>query len=271
MSRVEESRKKTERILRKYRVLNADDITARLDEYHSLCVGAIKAEEKEAAASKAVDKACLRLSELESKAAEEMDLFRGNSQISALGKELISKRNEASELAGDIAEKKGRLAVIGDPVTLRSEIQRLEKKRDEIQKEYDEIELARTVLGEAYEEIQREFIPELGKLASEYMSFVTDGRYEGVLLDRNFSAMAKTKDDMVARDAEYLSVGTADLLYLAVRLAFCELAFPDSELCPLILDDALVNMDDKRYEQAIRLLGEIAKERQVILFTCRQP
>ena len=271
MSRVEESRKKTERILRKYRVLNADDITARLDEYHSLCVGARKAEEKEAAVSKAVDKACLRLSELESKAAEEMDLFRGNSQISALGKELISKRNEASELAGDIAEKKGRLAVIGDPVTLRSEIQRLEKKRDEIQKEYDEIELARTVLGEAYEEIQREFVPELGKLASEYMSFVTDGRYEGVLLDRNFSAMAKTKDDMVARDAEYLSVGTADLLYLAVRLAFCELAFPDSELCPLILDDALVNMDDKRYEQAIRLLGEIAKERQVILFTCRQP
>ena len=168
-------------------------------------------------------------------------------------------------------KKKGRLAVIGDPVTLRSEIQRLEKKRDEIQKEYDEIELARTVLGEAYEEIQREFVPELGKLASEYMSFVTDGRYEGVLLDRNFSAMAKTKDDMVARDAEYLSVGTADLLYLAVRLAFCELAFPDSELCPLILDDALVNMDDKRYEQAIRLLGEIAKERQVILFTCRQP
>ena len=102
------------------------------------------------------------------------------------------------------------------------------------------------------------------------MSFVTDGRYEGVLLNRDFTALAKTADDVVAREAEYLSTGTSDLLYLAVRLAFCELAFPDTELCPLILDDALVNMDEKRYEQALRLLGEIAKERQVILFTCRQ-
>ena len=139
-----------------------------------------------------------------------------------------------------------------------------QKKRDQIQKEYEEIDLARTVLKEADEEIQREFAPELGSLASEYMAFVTNGRYEGVLLNRDFSAMAKTTDDTVAREAEYLSAGTSDLLYLAVRLAFCELAFPDTESCPLILDDALVNMDDQRYEQAIRLLGEIAKERQVI-------
>ena len=270
ISYAEDSRKQTERILKKYRVLNADDITARLDEYHSLCVGARKAEEREAAASKAVDEAYLKLSELEAKAAEEMDLFRGNSGISELGKEMKKKRYEASKLAKDIAEKKGRLAVIGDPVTLRSEVQRLEKKRDQIQKEYEEIELARTVLKEADEEIQREFAPELGSLASEYMAFVTNGRYEGVLLNRDFSAMAKTTDDTVAREAEYLSAGTSDLLYLAVRLAFCELAFPDTESCPLILDDALVNMDDQRYEQAIRLLGEIAKERQVILFTCRQ-
>ena len=270
ISHAEDSRKKTERILKKYRVLNADDITAKLDEYHSLCIGARKAEEREAAASKAVDEAYLKLSELEARAAEEMDLFRGNSRISALGKELKKKRNRASELAEDIAEKKGRLAVIGDPVTLRSEVRRLEKKRDQIQKEFEEIELARTVLKEADEEVQREFAPELGKLASEYMSFVTDGRYEGVLLNRDFTALAKTADDVVAREAEYLSTGTSDLLYLAVRLAFCELAFPDTELCPLILDDALVNMDEKRYEQALRLLVEIAKERQVILFTCRQ-
>ena len=102
------------------------------------------------------------------------------------------------------------------------------------------------------------------------MSFVTGGRYEGVLLNRDFSAMAKTTDDTVARKSEYLSAGTVDLLYLAVRLAVCELALPDGETCPLIIDDALVNMDETRYAQALKLLGEIAKERQVILFTCRR-
>ena len=60
------------------------------------------------------------------------------------------------------------------------------------------------------------------------------------------------------------------MLYLAVRLAVCELALPEGESCPLILDDALVNLDDERLEQAMKLLGEIAKQRQVILFTCRK-
>ena len=35
------------------------------------------------------------------------------------------------------------------------------------------------------------------------------------------------------------------------------------------LDDALVNLDSERTKQAMALLSEIAKERQVILFTCK--
>ena len=34
--------------------------------------------------------------------------------------------------------------------------------------------------------------------------------------------------------------------------------------------DALANLDDERLKQAMKLLAEIAKERQVILFTCRK-
>ena len=91
-----------------------------------------------------------------------------------------------------------------------------------------------------------------------------------MLIYRDFSARTRTKGDAVARDAEYLSAGTMDIMYLAVRLAVCELALPDGEPCPLILDDALVNLDETRFQQAIELLKQIARERQVILFTCRQ-
>jgi uncharacterized protein YhaN len=103
------------------------------------------------------------------------------------------------------------------------------------------------------------------------MSAVTGGRYADVLINRDFSAMTRVSDDAVSRKAEYLSAGTMDIMYLAVRLAVCELALPEGEPCPLILDDALVNLDDERLEQAMKLLGEISKERQVILFTCRNP
>ena len=59
-------------------------------------------------------------------------------------------------------------------------------------------------------------------------------------------------------------------MYLAVRLAVCELALPEGESCPLIIDDALVNLDEARQQQAMSLLAQIARKRQVILFTCRK-
>ena len=99
---------------------------------------------------------------------------------------------------------------------------------------------------------------------------MTDGRYEDVLINRDFTAKIRASGDSVARESEYLSAGTLDLMYLAVRLAVCELALPEGESCPLIIDDALVNLDEQRTQQALELLKELAKRRQVILFTCRK-
>ena len=257
-------------ILRKYKVDNAEDIVLKLDEHHARCVAAHKAEEKEKKASAAADEAYERLTNLEARASEDTDSASGSTAEADFVRELAGMRKQAVALSSKISTDKGKLAVTGDPVVMRSELARLEQERLQLQEELEAIALAKTALKEADDEIQSRFSPELGRVAAEYMSFVTGGRYEGILLNRDFSAMTKTTDDAVARKSEYLSAGTIDLLYLAVRLAVCELALPEGETCPLIIDDALVNMDDTRYEQAIKLLGEIAKERQVILFTCRR-
>ena len=145
-----------------------------------------------------------------------------------------------------------------------------ESEYDEISDEYDAITLAVETLRSADSELQGRFSPRLGKLAAEYMSFMTGGRYTDVFLNRDFSARAKTNEDIVPREAEYLSAGTLDLMYLAVRLAVCELAMPKGEPCPLIIDDALVNLDETRLTEAMKLLRELARERQIILFTCRE-
>lgn len=267
---INEAQGEIDRILRKYKAENAQDITLRLDDHHARYVAARRAEDKARTASAAADAAYEKLSKLESRVSEELEGNSGNAEEISLGRELAEKRNEAARLSSQIAMEKGRLAVIGDPVIMKSDLERLEKEQAQLQEEAEAIEMAKAVLKDADDEIQSRFSPELGKIAAEYMSFVTGGRYEGVLLNRDFSAMAKTTDDTVARKSEYLSAGTVDLLYLAVRLAVCELALPDGETCPLIIDDALVNMDETRYAQALKLLGEIAKERQVILFTCRR-
>ena len=73
---------------------------------------------------------------------------------------------------------------------------------------------------------------------------------------------------MVVRNVIALSQGTADQLWLAVRLAVCDLALPLEEKCPLVLDDALVNFDDERVVPALQLLQKLAQDRQILLFSC---
>ena len=64
-----------------------------------------------------------------------------------------------------------------------------------------------------------------------------------------------------------LSGGTADGLYLAVRLAICRLLLPAS--APIVLDDALAMLDDTRLRLALQLLQQEAASRQILLFTCQ--
>ena len=68
------------------------------------------------------------------------------------------------------------------------------------------------------------------------------------------------------RGTLWRSDGTVDQLYLALRLAVAEELTPGA---PLILDDALVRFDDDRLKNAMEVLEEAGKNRQVIVFSCQ--
>ena len=94
------------------------------------------------------------------------------------------------------------------------------------------------------------------------------GRYTGAALDRSFHLTAQPTGDPLQRDIQLLSAGAADQLYLAARLAICQLVLPEEKQVPIILDDALTNFDDERCAAALRLLKQEAAHRQILLFTC---
>ena len=123
-------------------------------------------------------------------------------------------------------------------------------------------------MDSANTELQSRFSPALGRRAAEIFAQLTEGRYSGVVLDRNLHLDAEPAGDSVYRDAAFLSAGAADQPYLAVRLAICDLVLPAEKQIPIILDDALANFDDRRCAAALRYLKEAAKTRQVLLFTC---
>ena len=267
----EDARNQQKKILEKYHARSTGEIREALAAHRALWEEMEQAEQAERACRGSFESARGMLSEIQDTALRALDFTDGNSEAARLGRQLMAGRTEIETLSRQLAQANGRLAAMGDPLVLSSSLGYMPTEYEQLCDEYDAISLALETLKDADTEIQRRFSPELGRVASGYMSAVTGGRYADVLINRDFSAMTRVSDEAVSRRAEYLSAGTLDIMYLAVRLAVCELALPDGEPCPLILDDALVNLDDERLEEAMKLLGEIAKERQVILFSCRKP
>ena len=260
-----------ERILRKYKVSIPEDVPEVYTDFCALEDAVLEGAAEEKRSRDRYDHAVEELHRLEDAAVNELDFAGGDTEAARLSRMLHTARQEASALAAKISGLNGRLSAMGDPMVVASSLRDKQTQYQMIQSEYDAITLAQELLREADQEIQSRFSPALSGLAAKYMNEMTGGRYEDVLVGQDFSARTRVQGDTVARDAEFLSAGTADLMYLAVRLAVCELALPEGEPCPLILDDALVNLDETREAQAMNLLKRIALKRQVILFTCRKP
>ena len=149
----------------------------------------------------------------------------------------------------------------------------LAQKREQLsslQTEYDAIALAMDALTQANTTLQNRFSPALGARAAEIFSAITAGRYDKVLLSRDFSLSAEMAGDPVGRSIRLLSQGAADQLYLAVRLAICDMVLPAEKRVPLILDDALVSFDDDRLHAALDYLLAESEKRQILLFTCQK-
>ncbi|MBE6912719.1 MAG: hypothetical protein E7473_09360 [Ruminococcaceae bacterium] len=134
---------------------------------------------------------------------------------------------------------------------------------------YDALSLAMDTLDASDRELKSRFSPEVEKRASEIFKALTGGSFEVVrVLGSDFDMNVSENAASVPRDKLYLSRGTYDELYLALRLALCDTILPEDESPPMVLDDALVNFDDERTERTLRYLKELSKKRQIILFTC---
>jgi uncharacterized protein YhaN len=160
----------------------------------------------------------------------------------------------------------GALEQLGDPMTLEALRQTKVAEIERLDRRYAALQLTRKVLAEADEQLRERFAPRLCKHAGELFFRLTDGKYDRVTLDKNMQVTVHPVNSPANRPIGYLSGGTADQLYLAIRLAICDLLLPD---CPIILDDALVYFDDDRLRTALRVLKELGKTRQILLFTCQ--
>ena len=186
----------------------------------------------------------------------------------AVTEDLEAVRGDLSSLRSSLDRIAGRLHAAGDPLALQAAAERLTDEIALLEGEYAAIELAMSTLAHANPQLQGRFSPALGKRAAEIFDGLTGGAYGGVILDKTLRVSAEPAGTGVPRDVGYLSAGAADQLYLAVRLAVCDLVLPSEHAVPIVLDDALASFDDARCAAALDFLRKEAETRQILLFTC---
>ena len=259
-----------QKILDVYNAADEAGIDAALTDYESLWQQKSQVAAKLTALEKDLEKARDTLRDTEAELISGLDFLAGDTEATRASRAVAEwdKRIEALRESRAMAEGKARAT--GDPMVLESELSAMQERYETLTQQYWALDLAIETLAQADAELQSRFSPLLSRRAAELFAALTEGRYDEVTLSKDLNAKARLTGTAVGRETDFLSEGTTDQLYLALRLAVCELALGADEPCPMVIDDALVNFDDVRMARALDLIRKIAKTRQVLLFTCHE-
>lgn len=257
-----------QRILDAYGVEAPEEIEELLERYRALWKQKERASLRLEEAQAALEKARSEQKDAEARALEGLDFSGGDSEAARAGREVEQIKARIAALREQRAAAEGQARSAGDVMVMESELADQRRRHEALSGQEQAIALALEVMAEADAEMQQRFSPRLAKRAAELFARLTEGRYDEVTLSRDLTAKVRRSQDAVGRELDYLSAGAKDQLYLALRLAVCELALPEEDPCPVVLDDALASFDDRRMALALELLKEISRTRQVLLFTC---
>jgi uncharacterized protein YhaN len=96
---------------------------------------------------------------------------------------------------------------------------------------------------------------------------VTGGRYTDVTVNPTSLHVEVCGSTRHWRSADLLSYGTAEQVYLLLRVALADHLTRGHDTCPLLLDDVTVHADGARTRDILDLLLHISTERQIVVFT----
>jgi len=196
---------------------------------------------------------------------EEIEAKRG-ARIEELEAAIAAANQLRGELRSRLQQDEGsRSARAQDDVLF------LEEELGEVKRERDRLALLDSILERAEREFREEHQPDVLRRAGGYLARVTHGRYHRLYyLEGEEAGLHVACEDRSepAPVGAPISRGTLDQIFLCLRLGLLDHLDQGREKLPLILDDALLRMDDERRPKMYALLADIAPTRQVFLLTC---
>jgi DNA repair exonuclease SbcCD ATPase subunit len=197
-------------------------------------------------------------------------LLAATDPVHAAG-ELPGLREEAREAGNQAATAEGELRQFAASVPSVPEAEEaLEADTAELSRVrqlQQTLGLTRQFLADAQERVHRDIAPVLAATLKQWLPGITADRYTDAIVDPGTLRVQVCGPPRRWRPAERLSYGTAEQIYLLLRIALADHLTQGRDTCPLILDDVTVHADPARTRAILALLLEIAVGRQVILFS----
>ena len=130
-------------------------------------------------------------------------------------------------------------------------------------------QISLSLIRRAREKYERERQPALVKEAGNFFGTITAGRYKSIFAPLVSDGSIEVIDcNDKRKKIHILSRGTAEPLYLSLRFGLVREFAQHSEPFFVIMDDILVSCDPERAKNAVKALGELAKDHQILFFTC---
>lgn len=193
---------------------------------------------------------------------EKINSIIESNNLSSLEEQLNTNK---IKLTGLEIEENTILPQLDNLVNLEEKLEADMQNKTELLQKEEVINLAIENLNKAYEEMKTTITPKFTNNLSEGIKEITNNKYEKVAInDENGMIIENARGEYI--EANKLSTGTIDQLYLALRLSMIKDL--SKETLPIILDETFAYFDNARLEKIIQYLNEKAEEHQTIIFTC---
>ena len=179
--------------------------------------------------------------------------------------------NEKIKLKGLEIEENTIIPQLDTMVEMEETLEAKKEDWNNLKKQEEIINLTIENLEQAYEEMKNTITPKFTNNLSKNINLISSGKYNKVSInDETGMIVENSRGEYI--NANNLSTGTIDQLYLSLRLSMLEDLSKES--LPIILDETFAYFDNRRLENAINYLIKLTQEdenyknHQVIIFTC---
>lgn len=162
---------------------------------------------------------------------------------------------------------------------INSKILFVNEEINKFKKKYDKLNLMYQIIQETDEIYRKENQPNVFKKAGKYLSSMTGGKYydlEVLSTVTNLTLNSVSKEIFVSCDNKKIKVnesfsqGTLNQIYLSLRLALLNQLDEGKTKLPICFDELLINWDEKRLGNTLKIIKSISVDRQVMIFTCHE-